>query len=174
MARIRGKETGPEKLLREVLSSRRLRYRLNYKTPFGRADLALPSVKVAVFVDGCFWHGCPEHYVRPRSRVAFWSKKLRDNVKRDIWQTSELEAAGWKVCRAWEHEVETDPEAIAERVERAVGGRRSRRLEWRVTAVRPKNPSGSLETRHLVELRGRKKTRALSRARSTRKWRRRK
>ena len=75
--------TKPETLLRSALWRRGLRYRLEYKTEWGRPDLTFLGPKVAIFIDGCFWHGCPEHYVRPRTREAFWQKKLKENVNRD-------------------------------------------------------------------------------------------
>lgn len=171
MARIRGRNTVPEKLLRSALTMQGVRYRLNFRTPFGRADLAIPGVKVAVFVDGCFWHGCPEHYVRPRSSIGFWAEKLRANVERDIRQTADLEADGWKVCRAWEHEVCSTPDAIAARVRKAASGQWRRRLEWRVIRVEPMDPTGSQERRTLVELRGNRATRRVRRPRTTAKWR---
>ncbi|MGJ4880282.1 very short patch repair endonuclease [Bradyrhizobium sp. HKCCYLRH1065] len=105
MSRIRAKHTKPEKLLRSALWAAGLRYRLHFKTPFGRPDIVFPGRKVAVFVDGCFWHGCPDHYVRPRSRDEFWAAKLRENVERDRRQTAALELSGWRVVRIWEHQV---------------------------------------------------------------------
>src|SRR4051812_22667472 len=108
MARIRAGDTQPEVQLRCALWKRGLRYRVNYRTPGGRADLALPGRKVAIFVDGCFWHGCPEHYVRPRSPSAFWERKLLENVSRDRRQTQQLLDAEWIPIRLWEHEVRED------------------------------------------------------------------
>src|SRR5262245_58811764 len=105
MARIRGRNTTPELLLRRLLWEAGLRYRLHAKTPAGRPDIAFPQSRVAVFIDGCFWHGCPDHYVRPRSSSEFWSRKLAENVRRDATQTRRLEALGWRVCRFWEHEI---------------------------------------------------------------------
>ena len=83
MSRIRGSDTRPEMVVRRALWSRGHRYRAGYKTPGGKADVAFPGKKIAVFIDGCFWHGCPAHYVRPRSREDFWSAKLLENVQRD-------------------------------------------------------------------------------------------
>ena len=117
MSRIRGSDTTPELLLRQRLWSDGLRYRLKYKVPAGRPDLVFPGARVVVFMDGCFWHGCPDHYVRPSSRSTFWAQKLAENVERDQRQTRELEAAGWRVIRIWEHE---DATAGADRIEAAV------------------------------------------------------
>src|SRR5580692_10585444 len=101
MARIRSRNTTPERVLRGLLWSAGLRYRLHATTPAGRPDIVFPGTRVAVFVDGCFWHGCPDHYVRPRSSSDFWSRKLLENFKRDGAQTERLEALGWRVCRIW-------------------------------------------------------------------------
>src|SRR5436305_4641398 len=98
MARIRGKNTSPEMLLRRALWAAGLRYRVHYRTPAGRADIALVKVQLAIYIDGCFWHGCPDHYVRPRSQADFWAAKLAQNVERDRRQTLQLETSGWKVC----------------------------------------------------------------------------
>lgn len=87
----RSQHTRPEVLLRQALWRAGLRYRLHTRTPVGRPDIVFPRQKVAIFIDGCFWHGCPEHYVRPRSRPEFWAAKLLTNFERDHRQTRELE-----------------------------------------------------------------------------------
>jgi DNA mismatch endonuclease, patch repair protein len=96
MARIRGKDTRPELLLRGALRALGLRYRLNVKTAAARVDLVMVAapIRVAIFIDGCFWHGCPDHYVPPRSRIQFWSTKLASNVARDHRQTVAIENEG--------------------------------------------------------------------------------
>lgn len=80
---------------------------------------------MAVFLDGCFWHGCPVHYTAPVSNEAFWARKVRTNRERDLETTRSLEAAGWTVIRVWEHE---DPEAAAKRIQRVVGERTAPRV----------------------------------------------
>lgn len=125
------------------------------------------GARLAVFVDGCFWHGCPEHYVRPRSSNAkFWAQKLQDNVSRDARQTLRLEADGWRVLRVWEHELERDVEKIAEMVWRAVHEAADLSGErWAVVSVRP--IADELEVRELRELhsgRVRQVTRSRSRS----------
>jgi DNA mismatch endonuclease (patch repair protein) len=122
MSRIRGKNTFPEMRLRRALFSLGLRFRVHYRTPAGRADVAFPAARLAVEVDGCFWHGCPQHYVKPRSGAAFWAAKLRTNVRRDALQVRLLENAGWRICRFWEHEVATDALSVAREVEALVRG----------------------------------------------------
>ncbi|NBD09109.1 DNA mismatch endonuclease Vsr [Corallococcus sp. c25j21] len=151
MARIRGTDTSPEVTLRRALWSRGLRYRLHERTPAGRPDVALPASRVAVFIDGCFWHGCPFHYARPRSREEFWSAKLAANIDRDARQSALLEEAGWRVVRIWEHEVVEELASAVDRVERAVRGGGSpwagQRRVRRVMEV-----GGGLERREIVAL----------------------
>jgi DNA mismatch endonuclease (patch repair protein) len=83
-----------------------LRYRLHLKIEGARPDIVFKSRRLAIFIDGCFWHGCPLHYVRPRSRSEFWANKLQSNTARDRAQTVRLIEKGWTVLRFWEHEVE--------------------------------------------------------------------
>lgn len=104
----------PEVRLRSALHRRGLRFRKNLLLRLGavrvRPDVVFPARKVAVFVDGCFWHRCPEHGVSPRSNAAYWQVKLDGNVARDMRVTAQLQAHGWVVIRVWEH---TDPEDAA-------------------------------------------------------------
>lgn len=102
------RDTQPELALRSALHRAGLRYRVDYRVGEGRSaprpDIAFPRLRIAVFVDGCFWHQCPEHGVMPKSNRAFWEPKLQANVERDARQTQHLEDAGWIVIRIWEHE----------------------------------------------------------------------
>ena len=159
MSRIRSRDTGPELALRRALWAMGLRYRLQCRVLGSRPDLVLRAARVAVFVDGCFWHGCPEHYVAPKGSRAFWRVKLRKNVDRDRRCTAALEREGWRVVRLWEHEVEVDADAAAQQVVVVVGeaahGRPWRPpSSMRVAEVCPHDATGSLESRHLVPLRG--------------------
>ena len=104
MRAIRGKDTKPELLLRKVLWHRGFRYRLKNKLP-GKPDIIFPSERIAVFVDGCFWHGCPEHFQQPETNTAFWREKIEKNKERDKKVDTTLESDGWRVLRFWEHEV---------------------------------------------------------------------
>lgn len=101
-------DTRPELLLRTELHGRGLRYRKNYQIRVSERsvcpDLVFTRQRVAVFVDGCFWHRCPDHGVTPRANSAYWRAKLDRNVVRDLVQTQELQSAGWNVVRVWEHE----------------------------------------------------------------------
>lgn len=173
MARIRGRDTSPELALRRSLHASGLRYRVGMKLPAGRPDLVFQAQQLAVFVDGCQWHGCPEHYVQPRTRTAFWGKKLAENVKRDILQTQKLRALGWHVLRFWEHEVSEDLNRVAAQIRSALSGEvQLSEDDWRVTFVEVINASTDLERRHEVRLSDESVERIVERRRSTRKWRR--
>lgn len=124
MTANRGRDTGPEMAVRSAVHGLGLRYRVSTRPePSLRrtADLVFRRAKVAVFVDGCFWHSCPIHRTRPRANDAFWTAKLERTVARDQETTDALEAAGWLVLRFWEHE---DPGAVAVRIREAVLTRR--------------------------------------------------
>jgi DNA mismatch endonuclease (patch repair protein) len=107
MKAAKPRDTAPEKALRSALHRRGLRYRIDVK-PIEelnrRADIVFWSVKVAIFVDGCFWHGCPIHGTQAKANAEFWSFKIKQNQERDVDTTKRLEDAGWKVIRVWEHE----------------------------------------------------------------------
>jgi len=155
MARIRGANTSTEILFRRALWSTGLRYRLHARTPVGRPDLVFAGPKVAVFIDGCFWHGCPLHYVCPRSNKAFWAEKLRSNIARDRDQTLALESLDWRVVRIWEHEVLQDLDAAVDRVRGVVSGTHDLKgaPDWRVVSVACVNADRDIEKRHLERLR---------------------
>ena len=107
MSRQARRDTAPELALRRQLHSGGLRYRVEYPVPGlprRTVDIAFPSRRLAVFVDGCFWHGCPDHSRPPRSNTDWWIAKLAANIARDRATTVHLEAAGWTVLRIWEHE----------------------------------------------------------------------
>ena len=116
MARIRGRDTAPEMALRRCLYANGLRYRVGFRCEGARPDVVFPQARVAVFVDGCFWHGCPIHAVRPKTNAEFWSSKLAGNAARDRRQAESLTAAGWIVLRYWEHEVDQDVGRVANTV----------------------------------------------------------
>jgi DNA mismatch endonuclease (patch repair protein) len=154
MALIRSANTKPERLLRSALWKAGLRYRAHARTVAGRPDIVFRRARVAVYVDGCQWHGCPVHYTCPRSRREFWGRKLATSVERDRRQTLLLEADGWTVLRVWEHEVLLDVHAVTELVSAAVrGSLSSRRIDMRVFRVEPIDPEGDWERRHLQDLR---------------------
>jgi DNA mismatch endonuclease, patch repair protein len=134
MSRVRGTETGIEIQLRRQISKAGFRYRKNHVVEGIKVDLAFPRHRMVVFIDGCFWHGCPRHYTIPGTRKEFWQSKLRMNVERDRRQTLLLEEKKWRVFRIWEHEVRREAEKVAEKVCRYLGnGRRPKKgSDWRV------------------------------------------
>lgn len=107
MAAIRRTDTRPELLLRSALHARGLRFRKDYpiraEGRIIRPDVAFTKYRLAVFLDGCFWHGCPEHGRPPKSNNSYWLPKLAKNAQRDRDQTRILRDAGWTVVRVWEH-----------------------------------------------------------------------
>lgn len=112
MVAQRTRDTAPELMLRRALHAAGYRYRLNVKVPGAprrTIDIAFTRHQLAVMVDGCFWHGCPEHSVPPKHNAAWWAEKLARNRQRDIETTALLQRAGWTVIRVWEHE----PVAVA-------------------------------------------------------------
>ncbi|WP_375055623.1 very short patch repair endonuclease [Zobellella sp. DQSA1] len=119
MSRIRGKNTTPEVLLRKALWRKGLRYRLSSSLP-GRPDITFPRQKIAIFVDGCFWHKCPEHFQTPKTRTEFWVQKLEKNIKRDKLVNEKLKSLGWTVIRFWEHEINKDTTACVNAVQRMI------------------------------------------------------
>jgi DNA mismatch endonuclease (patch repair protein) len=114
----RGRDTKPELLLRSALHRAGFRFRKNLRIdlPQGRVrpDIAFTRVKLAVFVDGCFWHGCDQHRSLPRANAGFWKEKINGTRRRDERQKVLLETAGWTVVRVWEHDV---PDAALRQVE---------------------------------------------------------
>lgn len=113
MSRVKSEDTKPELRLRSALWAAGLRYRLRYKLP-GKPDVVFPSARLAVFVDGCFWHSCPLHATRPKTNASFWASKLRENVERDDRVNAKLRENGWRVLRLWQHEVTSNlGEAVA-------------------------------------------------------------
>ncbi|MBO9107286.1 very short patch repair endonuclease [Agrobacterium sp. S2/73] len=120
MARVRQKGTDVELSLRKELHARGLRYRLQVPLltkPRRVADIVFPRAKLAVFVDGCFWHGCPQHASWPKSNAQFWRDKIETNRARDADTDRRLSASGWRVIRVWAHEL---PGEAAERIESIV------------------------------------------------------
>ncbi|NYH77215.1 DNA mismatch endonuclease (patch repair protein) [Actinopolyspora biskrensis] len=125
MRRMRRRDTGPELRLRKTLHRRGLRYLVDVAIPGGnrrrRVDVLLRGPRIAVLVDGCFWHSYPEHGLLPKSNRDWWRRKLEGVVRRDQDTDAEITATGWLVVRVWEHD---DPETAAGRIERLVNERK--------------------------------------------------
>jgi DNA mismatch endonuclease (patch repair protein) len=127
MSRQASKNTACELAVRRLLHAAGLRYRVEYPVPGmarRRIDVAFTSVKVAVLIDGCFWHGCPEHATQPKSNATWWRQKLDRNMARDRETTEHLVEAGWEVLRFWEHEA---PKDVTSRITAVVERRRAER-----------------------------------------------
>jgi DNA mismatch endonuclease, patch repair protein len=118
MSRFRKTNSGPELTLRRALERNGLTYQAYPKLP-GSPDLVLSRARVAIFVQGCFWHGCPEHYRAPRSRRGYWSAKLAGNKSRDRAAARRLRKMGWHVVTAWECTLKKDPGVVLARIARA-------------------------------------------------------
>ncbi|MFF4100358.1 very short patch repair endonuclease [Streptomyces sp. NPDC001903] len=126
MSRQRSKNTGIEIALRSALHAAGLRYRVHRRPVKGvrrEADIVFGPARVAVFVDGCFWHGCPEHATWPRRNAEFWRAKIEGNRARDHDTDRRLADSGWLSVRVWEHET------VQEAAARVDGIVRARRLE---------------------------------------------
>lgn len=126
MQAIRRRDTKPEWRIRQLVHARGLRYRVDarpVKELRRTADLVFGPAKVAVFIDGCYWHGCPEHYVPPKTNEHYWSDKVRRNMTRDRDTDQQLTDAGWLVLRFWEHETS---DSCADRITAVVSERRQR------------------------------------------------
>ncbi|WP_330440579.1 very short patch repair endonuclease [Streptomyces griseoaurantiacus] len=120
MSRQGSRDTAPEVAVRKLLHSAGLRYRVNVPVPGmprRTIDIVFGKAKIAVFMDGCFWHGCPVHATQPKANAEWWRTKLDKNMARDQETTAHLRAAGWTVLRYWEHE---SPNTVAEDVRAAV------------------------------------------------------
>ena len=116
MRAAKPRDTAPEKALRSELHKRGLRYRIDVKPVKElnrRADIVFRSAKVAVFVDGCFWHGCLIHGTQAKANAEFWKNKIKQNQVRDEDTNKRLKKAGWRVIRVWEHE---NPEKASEKI----------------------------------------------------------
>jgi DNA mismatch endonuclease, patch repair protein len=121
MVANRRANTKPELTLRSALHRRGLRFRCELRLDLGairvRPDVVFTRRRVAVFVDGCYWHGCPEHGELPKANREYWSAKINGNRQRDRRVNAALLAAGWLVVRMWEHE---DPEQFADAISDSV------------------------------------------------------
>jgi DNA mismatch endonuclease (patch repair protein) len=137
MQRMPRASTGPEILIRRELHRRGLRYRVNYARLSGRPDIAFTSAQVAVFIDGCFWHSCPDHAVMPRNNREWWQEKLARNVARDHEKDKQLGLLGWVAVHVWEHE---DPVRAADAIEELWRSRRADRR--RAGSGRAAQPDG--------------------------------
>jgi len=117
MSANKAKGTKPEIILKKVLREAGIKgYRLNWKKAPGRPDIAFPGKKMAIFVNGCFWHRCPYcNYKLPKTNTSFWSEKFSKNISRDKKKAADLEKLDWQVFIIWECEIKKDLETIVEK-----------------------------------------------------------
>lgn len=116
MSAVKSKNTKPEMKIRKMLWRKGARgYRIHYNLP-GKPDIVFTKQKIAIFIDGCYWHKCPICFSEPQTNTAFWMNKINKNVERDRNNTKQLEKMGWTVLRFWEHEVTKNPEKIIQTI----------------------------------------------------------
>lgn len=121
MSRIRRRDTKPEMVLRRGLWQSGLRYRVDLRVEGARPDVLFTRQRVAVFVDGCFWHGCPKHYIPPAGNAGYWSAKIERNRARDARNTQALQDAGYRVMRFWECDVKANVSCIVNQIRAELG-----------------------------------------------------
>lgn len=120
MQSVKQRDTRPEIVLRLALWSAGFRYRINRRIGRTTPDLLFVGKRVAVYVDGCFWHGCPRHYSAPKNNASFWKNKVEENRLRDHRGTAALVSAGWTVLRFWSCQVIADLPTVVQSVESAL------------------------------------------------------
>ncbi len=121
MSSIRSKNTRPEKKVRRLLWASGKRFRIHDVKVFGTPDISNKKRKIAIFVDGCFWHGCGKCYKQPKTNSEFWKNKIVRNKKRRHLVQAVLKKENYKVLEFWEHEIDQSPDKIVARISRAWG-----------------------------------------------------
>ena len=116
MQRIRSKGTLPEKLLARELRKRKVYFSQHSSSLSGKPDFIFRKKNLLVFIDSCFWHKCPQHYIKPKSNLGYWLPKIKRNVRRDKTVNRELKKLGWRVLRIWEHELKKNQERCVNRI----------------------------------------------------------
>ena len=115
MSKVKSKGTKLELQFKYLLKGLRFRYQPKIK---GKPDFALKKLKIAIFIDSCFWHKCPKHFRQPNSNKAYWTPKINRNVERANEVNKQFKKQGWKVLRFWEHDIVKNPEKCAEKVKK--------------------------------------------------------
>jgi DNA mismatch endonuclease (patch repair protein) len=126
MASIRSKNTNPEKKVRRSLWASGKRFRMHDKKVFGTPDVSNRSRRIAIFVDGCFWHGCSRCYRPPKTNSAFWKRKIDRNRKRRLLVRDVLKKERFRVLEFWEHEVIKSPESVIAKIDKVWDRNRSK------------------------------------------------
>lgn len=125
MSRVRSKHSSAERALRSALHAEGLRFGLHRRVEGVAVDIVFPGPRVAVFVDGCFWHGCPIHATLPKTNRKYWLPKLAENRERDRRQTLKIRSGGWKVFRVWEHDCLPVSKRVVSQIVKACHQRKS-------------------------------------------------
>ncbi|HOJ97394.1 MAG TPA: very short patch repair endonuclease [Methanospirillum sp.] len=121
MSRIRGKNTRPELILRRLIYDSGVRgYRIHYNLP-GKPDIVFVKKRVVIFIDGCFWHKCPDCFREPQTRRDFWLEKINKNCERDEKNNQILKEEGWNVIRIWEHNIRKQPGELLKEIMEYLG-----------------------------------------------------
>lgn len=116
MSSIRSRNTQPEITIRKILWSHGKRYRIHDRSVYGTPDISFKNERIAIFIDGCFWHGCKKCYVPPKTNEMFWRNKMIENRKRRGIVTSRLENDGWRILSFWEHEIKNNPQKVVKSI----------------------------------------------------------
>lgn len=120
MRAVKGKNTKIERDFSNLLRARGFRFSKNSKTILGKPDIVFKKQRILVFIDSCFWHGCPKHLRMPSSNKKYWQVKIERNIGRDKEITRKLKHAGWRVIRVWEHAIVANTERSAQRITKAL------------------------------------------------------
>src|SRR5215208_1584689 len=118
MRAVKGQDTSLEKRVRSVLWKAGLRYRKNVSKIPGKPDIVFTRKKLLVFIDSCFWHGCPQHLRAPKSNESYWKRKISRNRERDAFVTLTCSGMGWNVLRIWEHQLKEDFDSCIRTIEK--------------------------------------------------------
>lgn len=120
MSKIKSKNTKLENKIISDLWKRGFRFRRNVASLTGKPDIAIKKYKIVIFIDSCFWHGCPQHCRMPSSNRTYWEKKIKRNKERDREVTNFYKEKGWHILRIWEHELKNDYENILNKIEKFI------------------------------------------------------
>ena len=112
-----GKDTKLEIVVRKALWKDGYRYRKNNRRLLGTPDISFPKLKIVVFLDSCYWHGCPIHFKMPKTNTSFWHQKINRNIERDDEVSKHYSEENWTLLRFWEHEVKNDLERVVKTIE---------------------------------------------------------
>ena len=123
MSAVRSKDSGIELKFRKALRKLGYRFRQNAVDYFGKPDIVIKKIKTVVFIDSCFWHGCPKHCRMPATRIKYWVNKIERNKKRDRQVKRRYTKEGWKAVRFWEHDLK-DAEKLQKKIKEKIGKKR--------------------------------------------------